>query len=218
MGGYGSGRRPTYSRNVVECCRSLDVNRLYKVGCLVPDQLRDWGWKHDGEVVASISMQAEEDLLILSFDYRRRGEKAQSVEQAITIEWVPCHFGGTRPYFRCSGVVNGAYCGRRVTKLLLQEKFFLCRRCHQLTYASQSEGTFDRLLRRANKLKVRLGGEPGLRSPIPPRPKGMWRRTYARLRSEAFETDQSAYEIFALREVRLLERSDHAKKTKGFWE
>jgi hypothetical protein len=68
-----------------------------------------------------------------------------------------------------------------VTKLYSGGKYYLCRHCGRLTYASRSEDSCDRALRRAHRIKQRLGGEPGLAACFPPGPKGMWANTYARL-------------------------------------
>jgi hypothetical protein len=215
MGGFGSGRPSGSGRNTVESCRSIDVNRLNREGCLEPGWRGSWQWTRDGEKVASISLRAEVGSLRLSCRVRIGGGEWEAVEENIDIARVPCRFGGSRPYFLCPGVVKGVTCGRRVAKLHGLGRYFLCRHCYRLAYASQSEGGWDRALRRANKIRQRLGGDPGMA--FPDRPKGMWRRTYDRLRDNAFEAEILADQIFAIQAERLVARIDGSKRKRKFW-
>lgn len=145
------------------------------------------------------------------------GGEWENVAETVRIVRVPCRFGGTRPYFICPGIVNGIICGRRVAKLHGAGRYFLCRHCYRLAYASQSEGTWHRTLRRANKIRQRLGGDPGMTSPFPPKPKGMWRRTYEGQCHRVFEAEMIADETLAHRTKRLLARIDQSKQKRSFW-
>src|SRR6516162_11715075 len=116
---------------------------------------------------------------------------------------MPCRFGGARPYFVCPGIVNGIVCGRWVTKLYGAGRYFLCRHCYQLAYASQREDRYDRALRRADKIRTRPGGEPGTASVFPARPKGMHQRTYERLQSAVLDAEILADERLAIVLARL---------------
>lgn len=107
------------------------------------------------------------------------GEDPEDIDMPITIDWTPCHLGGKRPFFICPCVVNGRACNRRVAKLFLAQRYFLCRHCHRVAYASQSETPVDRAMRAANKLRTAMGGEPGVGSYVR-KPKGMHWATYAR--------------------------------------
>jgi hypothetical protein len=162
-------------------------------------------------------MRAEEARLVLSYSYRRNGDDWQSVEESVPVLRAPCRQGGTRPYFVCPGVVNGIACSRRVVKLYGPGRYFLCRHCYRLAYASQSEGPLDRAMRRANKIRMRLGGEPGMAARFPERPKGMWARTYAGLRRKALEAEIFADGAFFHRAERLIAQIDNRQRKRGFW-
>lgn len=217
MGGVGSGRPSGSGRDTVEACRSLDVNRLHREGCLRSGRVGGWQWTRDGERVAWINLRADADRLHLTYRVRIGGGDWEDVAEAVRIVRITCRFGGSRPYFICPGVVNGVVCGRRVVKLHGSGRYFLCRHCCRLGHASQSEASWDRALRRANKIRQRLGGNPGMAAPFPTRPKGMWRRTYKRLRAEVIETEICAEEAFELRTERLLARLEDRKHKRSFW-
>ena len=132
MGGFGSGRPSGSGRNTVEACRSIDVNRLHREGCLRA------GW------YGRLAMEARrrerrldqsarrDDRLHLSYRVRIGGGEWEDVAETVRIVRVPCRLGGARPYFICPGVVNGIACGRRVAKLHGPGRYFLCRHCYRL--------------------------------------------------------------------------------------
>ena len=165
MGGFGSGRPAGSGRAKVEACRSIDANRLHREGCLKPGRICSMQWMRDGETVASINLRAEHDRLHLTYRVRIGGGDWEDINETVRIVRVPCRFGGARPYFVCPGVVNGIACGRRVAKLHGPGRYFVCRHCYRLAYASQSEDAQRRSMRRANKTRQRLGGNAGTASP-----------------------------------------------------
>lgn len=189
MGGYGSGR-PGYKRKA-EHLRSLDVNKLAKCGHLRNGNFGGWQWTQDGERVASIGTRGEAGGLRLVYRVTPHGGPSEDIQEFVSIIWKDCRFGGQRAYFICPGIVNGRGCYRRVAKLYMGNRYFLCRHCNRLAYASQSETPLDRLLRKANKRRVKLGGGPGMDSFVP-RPKGMHRTTYGRHMDVISRADHAA--------------------------
>ena len=220
MGGLGSGRSSGGGKVTAEACRSIDVNRLRREGVLSAGWSGGWEWKRHGERVSSISVRGGEHRIVLSYRSRIGNEDWQDTEEPIPIRWVPCRFGGQRPYFVCPGIANGIGCRRHVVKLYGASRQYLCRHCYQLTHASRNEDRWDRLLRRANKIRMRLGGEPGTRAIFPRRPKGMWRKTYARLSEAVVDNEFRAEERLARMAARLLDRrlrTNTRKPKRGYW-
>ena len=67
------------------------------------------------------------------------GEK-EKLDYQVRLVTTPCHFGGERFWFICPLYKNGQYCGRRVGVLYLVSKYFGCRKCGNIAYASQMKG------------------------------------------------------------------------------
>lgn len=206
MGGYGSGR-PGYKRKA-EDCRSLDIYKMKRLGCFVDGMRGDWVWSRDGERVASISYHCTGFDLVLNFRHLRNGGDWQSVNQTVTLMQVDCHYGGQRTYARCPGIVNGPRCGRRVGKLFMGGRYFLCRHCCNIAYTSQSEPKHYRMLSRAHKLQMALVGESAHEFWLAPKPKGMWLQTYQRKRHEIEWYENQANIAFLSRYAHMLSVND----------
>jgi hypothetical protein len=190
MGSFGSGRRNGHGRTKVESCHTIDANELNRAGCLRDGSSGVLQWARDGVKVAAINLRTDADGLHLGYRSRVGSGDWEAVAETVRIVRLPCQYGGTRPYFLCP------HCGQRVTKLYGPGRYFWCRHCYALTYGSQSEGSRDRAIRRAGKIKQRLGGGPAVVNRFPPRPRGMWQRTYERLRQRALEAETFAAEAF----------------------
>jgi hypothetical protein len=108
-------------------------------------------------------------------------------------------------------------CGRRVGKLYGPGRYILYRHCYRLAYQSQREQPYERSLRRANNIRIRLGGDPGVLSPFPEKPKGMHWRTYERLSNRVWRAEGAAEEHLAIQLGRLKARVGRPKRAKGFW-
>jgi hypothetical protein len=57
-------------------------------------------------------------------------------------------------------------------------RMFRCRECLELRYPSQREPRYDRLARRAEKIRERLGWTPGILAGPDPKPKHMHWSTF----------------------------------------
>ncbi len=140
MGGYGSGRWSGYTKKAtVEERRILDIATLRQRGFLRTGYTGNCRWSDwQGNEVASIGYAATGDAIRLYYTIRRFNQEPEEVSYQVPVVWVPCNFGGQRPLFVCPGTRCGE---RRVAKLYLPPggRYFLCRRCHDLSYRSRQE-------------------------------------------------------------------------------
>ena len=95
MGRYGSGRHSKQPK--IEECVSLDVNQLHSDGCLDNGWTGQSSWTRNGEKASSSGISASTESLHLSYYSKQYG----TVYQSVTIERLPCRFGGSRAYFSC---------------------------------------------------------------------------------------------------------------------
>jgi hypothetical protein len=218
MGGYGSGTwQRTGTRCTVEACLELDITRWQHAGLLQAGTAFTWAWwddaddARDGDAVptaqratmppATIRVVVHAAAVELAYQVHWAGHGSSNegavVHYAVALTGTACHYGGQRRWFVCPGVVDGQVCARRVGRLYLppEERYFLCRHCYGLSYASQRRSAADRAEVQAQAIRRRLGGPGRLAEPFPARPPRMHRRTYARLRAQAVQADTRAWQL-----------------------
>ena len=197
MGGPGSGNWLRWgSKRTTECQYKIDIRWMKKHGYLQPGTAGIMSWTRDEEAIGSIRYYTETDRLVLNYCYRNKEEEYKEITDQIFFTWTSCNFGGSRQWFRCPS------CYRRVA-VIYGFNHFRCRHCHNLTYASQQENRQARLMRKARKMRKRLGGSNDIFEPILFKPKYMHQRTFDQLRREADRARDLVLNISA-RKVRLL--------------
>ena len=93
----------------------------------------------------------------------------------VPLVWASCGVMGERMRLECP------LCGRRVCVLYHLHGRVACRHCHDLWYAAQRISSAARKYLTRQKIRRKLGDYGPIPSAkLPPKPRGMWRRTYAR--------------------------------------
>lgn len=172
MGGYGSGRHG--GRDTTSDMRSLDVRQMQRNGWLAPAAAGEIYWSSNGQRTATINYRMEGKGVRLIYRSRRTGEDWKDHDYVVPLTYTPCNYGGSRVWFLCP------CCGRRVAKLY-GGAIYACRHCHKLAYQSQRETQDGRALRKADKMRDRLGWVPGILNGEGGKPKGMHWATYGRM-------------------------------------
>jgi hypothetical protein len=194
MGGYGSGRRvqrgPGYTTADLS---SLDVRKVAKMGVLTPGFRAHREFRENGEVFGTIQAETTRHRLFLHLQGVLPTKERVDEKWSLGLSWTPCHFGGERPWFICPA----PFCSRRVA-ILYGFPDLACRTCHSLAYRSQRETPGDRAARKANKIRKKLGWEPGFLNGTGSKPDGMHWKTFWKLYDEHNRLVRIT--IFALRD------------------
>lgn len=177
MGSKGSGRRWRLdAKDRIEERLKIDIRVWHRKRLLQSPKSFSWKWLRTGQRLSAIAVHVRSEKIIL--DYRHQNIKDEWVDKKywIFIQWTSCNYGGKRPWFICP--VND--CRRRVA-ILYSGSIYACRHCHQLAYTSQREAHYDRGIRKAEKIRERLGWEASIFEMTGFKPKGMHWSTFERL-------------------------------------
>jgi hypothetical protein len=203
MGGYGSGRWYRYgTKTTVEQVKRLDIRRVK----FPPSSSGTISWPRNG---GSVGFEVSEHHVLLRYSHRIGNGPWQEMNETISFDRTPCHYGGVRVWLLCPD------CGTRVAVLYLAGARFLCRHCYRLPYSSQQETNMDRMFRKAQRVRGRLGAKAGLTRRIWDKPRGMHWKTFERLiASERIASAQAyiAWGSYARRALELERRTDDGRK------
>jgi hypothetical protein len=209
MGGYGSGRsggRLTTENGLTLSLSKLLRDQLFRPGSVCYSSII-WTNTTTGERVGSIGYEAhlgqESGRVRLHYTTTRWDGERRESDYWIQLATTAQPFGGRRWWFVCPRT------GRRAAKLYLPNGAFTfaSREAYRLAYRCQREAPHDRALRRAFKLRDKLGAKGGIGDYVE-KPKWMRRRTYER----AMARIDKAEEVVDAHTARLL----HRLKQTGF--
>lgn len=192
MGGIGSGSHNA-SHTIVEDSRVLRLSVLRRSGMFGFNKAcrANYSWKRGdkmaGSIVVHVRCEGFGGYLELRYRAQSTSEEWTSICECFPLVTTSPHFGGKRYWVLCS-------CGRRTANLYVapHSRYFRCRRCTHAVYQSQREKKVDRMLRRARKVRARLG-------PRGARPRGMHFGTYVRLTTLADELEEAGLAAGLLR-------------------
>ena len=177
MGGIGSGRRFQNRRGPnLEEVPQLDVRVLKRNGLFdLSASNGSINWANAGLTECALEYTYKDSTLGISYAVKTPQTASETVLEHIFIDRTTCNYGGTRTWFSCPN------CNARKAILYCASKRFLCRQCYGLSYSCQNEVYADRMIRKARKLRSKLGASMDLQRPISARPHGMYRTTFERL-------------------------------------
>jgi hypothetical protein len=93
----------------------------------------------------------------------------------VPLVWASCGVTGERLRLECP------LCAQRICTIYHLDGRVACRRCNGLWYAAQRTSSYGRKAQAKRKIRRKLGDYGHLwAAKFPPKPRGMWRRTYAR--------------------------------------
>ena len=170
MGGFGSGFQGTAKATT----RERHTLPLARFKNLSPGAAVSWTLTHGGAPVGAVQIHVETAALALVF----KPEGGEPWQQTIQIARVPCTYGGERPWLVCPR------CWQHTARLYLGHYGYACRTCNDLNYPSTREQRHDRQVRKADRIRARLGWIPGIAHGHGTKPKGMQWQTFWRLVAE----------------------------------
>lgn len=190
MGGYGSGRQ--HGKPLADSAKRIDLAWMLRQGLAQPGSVRTGrlSWTCNDRPAGNISSicdmaDADNAVLELRFTASTCEADKRDYVQRVPLSYTVPHFGGRRWWMHCP------ISGERVGKLYCPNGYatFASRKARGIAYQSQRSAPRDKPFEALFRLQKRLGCREGWESPIR-RPKGMWRRTYARHEERYWQLDR----------------------------
>lgn len=169
-------------KRLVEDCLALDLAWLMRLAPIREGQSGNGGIKFavDGKAIDSLRFrldlrEVENARLVLLYFPAGPGSERKPTRQVIELSTILQNFGGRRWWMRCPVT------GERIRILYrpLGSNRFASRTAWGLAYRVERLNRFDRPFEKLFRVQRRLGNAQGLAMGLE-RPKGMWRRTFAR--------------------------------------
>lgn len=186
---------------LVEDCLTLDLAWLMRLGPIRTGQTGNGQVKWSRDDHTACALQFHIDLrdigparLIMDYTLTAACDEQRRIQQVITLTSRPQNFGGRRWWMRCPET------DKRVRTLHLPTggNHFASRSAWGLAYSVERLSRFDRPFEKLFRVQRKLGTEQGLGIALK-KPKGMWRRTFARHIDELAKRDADcAEQIVAL--------------------
>ena len=180
MGGRGSGGTNQRHWELVEEHTRVSAALLNRWGHLANGAVGGVQWP-DG---SSVGIRAYEKGVLLVYTTRQPDGSVVQHAEPIAIDEVLKPYGGSQPYFLCPR------CDARVLHLYRTTELFLCRKCSGLVYATTQERDNQRGLRKARKIRSRLGASENLLAQVWSKPRGMHHYTFYRRKIELQQAEQ----------------------------
>lgn len=194
MGGRGSGDYiRSNSKPTTDNFLKLDLRMLNKRGWLVPNVNQTITWSRNDNVIGRISYVLSSNKITLLYAHGTSSNQPESINDEIQLIKTSCNFGGERTWFCCPS------CSKKVL-VLFGGKYFRCRQCKGVVYASSNESQLDRSRRALAKYQSILAPDLALCSADGTRglhkPKGMRYKTYFDIKKRASEKEDEMNQYF----------------------
>ena len=184
-----------FGKPVAEAYAGIDVRRLTRDGMFRTGRSVGLTWGFGGRTTETAAIETDGESVTVHFV---DGSNPVRTEKVWLTHATP-GYGGRRAWFRCP------LCARRCAILYIAGRL-ACRVCLGLAYRSERGTKQDRLNRKARKLLDRVGRAAISYEGFPPKPPGMWWRTYIRLADQWAEIERRRIAAFLPMLARLHER------------
>jgi hypothetical protein len=185
MGGPGSGQHGGHW--TVEGSYRLDIETLVR-------SMRGRGARGTGQIVWPNEFAVDFEWDVSDPLYAWVNLRQREVDQLVYLYHTRPHLGGDRWWFVCPGEDRRA----RMLYLPPGAKLFGTRQAHRLAYTSQRRSPKDRVVRRAHKIRAKLGSDSTQFGQSPEKPLWMRWKTYRHLTEQL-----AAAELAATRLLRI---------------